>query len=580
MQTKKILLLSLLLWGMLFWTVLASSYSKNGFLLLIDHNYHNTNVIKITSDIAITITSNNQFETYNFPGSGTADDPYRIENLNINASNKVLIEINNSNVHFIISGCTLNGISTTKTGIALNNVAFGTIENNTINTHQEDGIIGVNISACTFRNNQVYNNNRFGIFLLNSSNCRIDSNFIHDSQLNGVHIKDCQNITLNDNEIYNQRYGIYTPSGLVLESSSEVQIENNSFHDNYQGINFINSAEKNQITNNVIRNNLKYGVRLEYSSENTILSNTIKENREYGIKITQGSRDNRIQLNEMTGNNDGGRQASDDGNNNEFRGNYWSDGDNNDTNEDLIADNPYLIAGTATNSDPYPLVNLSQEALDNLERKLYPPNNQLIPIIILIGLGGGTGVGYVNYSYKKKKRIKMINDGENEPINENITVDLLNRLKPLYHKLIVGLDYIQAYFFPQPVTVPLLTAAEPTTLAEYFPTGIKEDLQAGMKWRTIQTLIEIAYQDPSDTNPKKLADSLQLPLPTVSREIKKLKDLEYIEAFVSAQVMRDGRYRSYTITQKGYELLYTLKETLKLTITRLKEQDEVNYANN
>jgi DNA-binding MarR family transcriptional regulator len=128
--------------------------------------------------------------------------------------------------------------------------------------------------------------------------------------------------------------------------------------------------------------------------------------------------------------------------------------------------------------------------------------------------------------------------------------------------------------------VPLLQAPESTKLIECFSTGIKKDLQSGMKWRTILTLIEIAYQDPSDTNPRKIAENLDLPFPKVSREIKKLQELEYIEVFVSAQVMRDGRYRNFTITQKGYELLFTLKETLKVTITRLKEQNEANYAVN
>ena len=97
------------------------------------------------------------------------------------------------------------------------------------------------------------------------------------------------------------------------------------------------------------------------------------------------------------------------------------------------------------------------------------------------------------------------------------------------------------------------------------------------KWRTILILIEIAYQDLSETNPKKLAKSLNIQASTLSKEIMKLKDLHYIESFVSAQVLHDGRYRNYIITQKGFHLLYTLKETLKLTITRLKEKKDSYY---
>ena len=128
----------------------------------------------------------------------------------------------------------------------------------------------------------------------------------------------------------------------------------------------------------------------------------------------------------------------------------------------------------------------------------------------------------------------------------------LEYVKSLYNKLVVGLDYIKKYFLPQPVTITLLPASDSATLVEFFPSNIKEDFQSGLKWRTIQTLIEIAYQNPSDTNPKKLAKNLNFPFSSISSEIKKLITLNYIETFISAQVMRDGRYRNYTITHKVY----------------------------
>ncbi len=577
---KNKVVICILVLGMINWTPIFNGKIMSSTIHSFNLNMQDISFKTASLNMPINITSNVHFGMQGYPGSGTVDDPYRIENLNLKITSKVLIAISNTSVHFIISGCILNGSSTVTTGISLTNVKFGQVENNTISMNQEDGITGINVSECLISNNNINFNSRFGILLVDSSDCNVYSNQIHNNQMNGIHFKNSHKIIVSENEIYNHQYGDYSPSGFFLENSSEIQIEQNSINDNYQGINFINSADNNNITNNLINNNIRYGIRLEYASRNIIHNNTISENHDYGIKITIGSSKNSVRVNDITGNNEGGRQARDDGIDNMFVGNYWADWSNIDTNEDLIADDPYPIDGITMNFDPYPLVNLSNQARKNLEKKLEAHDNFLFPILILVILGGGIGIGYVGYNSRvqKKNQRKETSDEREEPITEDLTSDLLNRLKPIYHKLIVGLEYIQAYFFPQPVTVPLLTVAKPTTLLEYFPMDFKEDLQGGMKWRTILTLIEIAYQDPSDTNPKKLATSLGLPLSTVSGEIKKLKMLNYIEAFVSAQVMRDGRYRNYTITQKGYELLYTLKETLGMAITRLKEQNEINFA--
>lgn len=153
----------------------------------------------------------------------------------------------------------------------------------------------------------------------------------------------------------------------------------------------------------------------------------------------------------------------------------------------------------------------------------------------------------------------------------------IERIRPIYDKLVVGIENLQTRVLPQSVAVPLLESTESISMVEFFPSDVRNDLQSGMKWRTILTLIEIAYQDPSDTNPAKLAQSLDITASTLSKEIKELKELDYIESYVSPQVLRDGRYRNYTITQKGFNLPYTLKEILKVTITRLKEKEGTYY---
>ncbi|MHA1947938.1 MAG: hypothetical protein ACW97W_17720, partial [Candidatus Hodarchaeales archaeon] len=81
---------------------------------------------------------------------------------------------------------------------------------------------------------------------------------------------------------------------------------------------------------------------------------------------------------------------------------------------------------------------------------------------------------------------------------------------------------------------------------------------------------EIAYQNPSDTNPAKIAKSLNIPPSTLSKEIKKLKELDYLQTHISTQVVQDARYRNFQITSKGFHFLSLLNTALKVTLNRVK----------
>ncbi|MFX0205361.1 MAG: hypothetical protein ACFFDT_05200, partial [Candidatus Hodarchaeota archaeon] len=135
------------------------------------------------------------------------------------------------------------------------------------------------------------------------------------------------------------------------------------------------------------------------------------------------------------------------------------------------------------------------------------------------------------------------------------------------------LDNIKGTYPLELRDVPQLEPTSQISMVKYFPSTFHEDLRSELKGRTVLTLIEIAYQDPSETNPTKLAQSLKIPTPSLTREIKKLIDLQYVEAFVSAQVLQDARYRNFSITSKGFLFLSTLNEALQIAITRLKEKN-------
>ncbi|UCG04121.1 MAG: winged helix-turn-helix transcriptional regulator, partial [Candidatus Heimdallarchaeota archaeon] len=96
---------------------------------------------------------------------------------------------------------------------------------------------------------------------------------------------------------------------------------------------------------------------------------------------------------------------------------------------------------------------------------------------------------------------------------------------------------------------------------------------------TIFTLIEIAYQDPTETNPTKISKSLNIPPSTLSREIKKLITLNYLETYLSDVVMLDTRLKNFRVTEKGVIFLMNLKDALNITIAHLNERNNQQSIN-
>ncbi|MFX1506644.1 MAG: right-handed parallel beta-helix repeat-containing protein [Promethearchaeota archaeon] len=554
MNQFKIVILSILLLGVTSWTISYNIKSTTAFIpnKLIKtpttFSLKRTSSQTYTPHSSIVITSNSHFAMQGFLGTGTLEDPYRIEHLNITASNGDLISISDTTVNFCISNNFLNGLTTASSGISLTNVHNAIIEKNTVL------------------------NARFGIFLLNIANCTLLENLVHDNLLNGVHLKEASNTTITNNTIYNHNSGEYPYSSILLDNSSQTSITHNSLFNGHIGINLLHSAHTNLIRNNTVFNNLQHGIRLEYASKNTITHNIVHDNQYYGILLTLGANNNTICYNNFTRNHAGGCQGMDDGAKNVFTYNHWGDWPILDANDDLIIDTPYPLDGTANNSDSYPLVSVEAYLFDNNQGGGL--GNELIPLFVffitLVSVPS-LSLGYLLYKRTVKQQEPSPEPDDSIPFEEVFPSDQIESLKPLYHKLIVGLENIQTTSLPESVTVTLLEPPESVELVEYFPSDIKDDLISGLKGRTILTLIEIAYQDPSETNLVKLAQSLDVPVSTLSKEIKRLNELKYVETFVSAKVLRDARYRNYIITSKGFKFLFILKEALRITISRLKE---------
>jgi DNA-binding MarR family transcriptional regulator len=102
-----------------------------------------------------------------------------------------------------------------------------------------------------------------------------------------------------------------------------------------------------------------------------------------------------------------------------------------------------------------------------------------------------------------------------------------------------------------------------------FPSNIRNDFISGLKGRMILTLIEIALQFPEETNHVSLCKSLCIPPSTLSNQIKKLIELDYLEASNAPRLLYDARYKNFRITLKGISFLQMLKEVLDSSIKRI-----------
>lgn len=120
--------------------------------------------------------------------------------------------------------------------------------------------------------------------------------------------------------------------------------------------------------------------------------------------------------------------------------------------------------------------------------------------------------------------------------------DKVELLQSVRNKVIIGLQNINNYSFPKlPEELIIIRNVSPETIIDYFSSEIKGELQTEIKGKTTFILIEIAYQDPSRTNPSRLSKNLNIPLSSLSREIKKLVSLNYLETYLSNIVLEDTR---------------------------------------
>ncbi|TFG10875.1 hypothetical protein EU534_00465 [Candidatus Heimdallarchaeota archaeon] len=249
--------------------------------------------VNLTDSYPILITSNEVFIILGFPGNGTLEDPYRIENLRVVSSGQLepAIIIGNTTVYFTIQNCE---IISNFIGIRIiDTVATGTVRifNNIISSMNKSG----------------------GGISIGSSQAHIENNTI-TGFTQGIHVNEAEDTTIIGNSIV-QSY--------------------------YQGIN-IRYSSFNTIINNHIRDSNQHRLAIvgETSMYNVIYSNIFANNSNSATYNIDGV---------ITGETDS--QGYDGGANNEWYnsathiGNKW---------DDYTGEGSYSIDGSADSVDLYP----------------------------------------------------------------------------------------------------------------------------------------------------------------------------------------------------------------------------------
>jgi parallel beta-helix repeat protein len=206
---------------------------------------------------------------------------------------------------------------------------------------------GCRISNCSLSNTTWMG----GIFARNSKNITITSNSASNAQ---VHLSNCSQVVFEDNEVTSQ-----FADGLCIQKCDNVTIRGNLIHNCVTSGTMLSGGENITVTDNIF---LANGRGISASGGNvTVTGNTLRDNG-CGIMASMGSATDRLEvfLNDFINNTDSadcGAYLNAISFSNEAlgRGNYWSEYDGLDEDDNGIGDTPFVIQSSV--QDHYPLMN-------------------------------------------------------------------------------------------------------------------------------------------------------------------------------------------------------------------------------
>ncbi len=171
-----------------------------------------------------------------WPGKGTAEEPFIIEGLSIN-SNTECIVVNETTVNFVIRDCLLN---TSTTAVRFTNVSNGQLEDCRVLADQI-GIQFQNTTDCLVSGCDVISKDS-GIILIDCMHCTIDNNRVFRCSYGLV--------------IYAGQFNVITRNALFRNTVLAIQLYMSDASNNTLFMNSIGWNRRNSITNDVIDNGI------------------------------------------------------------------------------------------------------------------------------------------------------------------------------------------------------------------------------------------------------------------------------------------------------------------------------------
>lgn len=224
------------------------------------------------------------------------------------------------------------------------------------------GVYTFRSSNCNISYN-IFSNLSYGIWLSGSANNVIAGNNILQAKHVGIIISDSDKITLSNNNV------TYNEFGIALIGSSNGILEGNDVSSSSKDGIYFFSSNDNIIQSNTIFSCNESGIWLSESANNLIAGNNVSLNNPDGIHMANSSGNtilhnnminNAVQLNSFNSTN-----SLDDS----IEGNYWSDYNGIDEDQDGIGNEPYLV--DANNRDKHPLMGTFSEFTTTREEQIY-----------------------------------------------------------------------------------------------------------------------------------------------------------------------------------------------------------------
>ncbi len=284
-----------------------------------------------------------------FPGSGTIQDPYLIENYNITSNSPFGIYISSTTKHSLIRNCY---VDVELTGISIDDIFEGSvrIENNIITNSEEYAGKGISIYFATevvIKNNIIDNHESYGLVLAGIDASYIVGNSFSNNGETGMITAYVSNIGIFENECNeNEKGGM-----CVFETELAIIKKNECSRNGEEGIH-LEETEGTVILNNTIEENGIWGMRMIGVEGSLLNFNLFKDNWKRGLFLDENCRNNWIYQNDFINSSRTGQtQGRDEGEGNQWydaymkTGNFWDD----------LEELEYSLDGASSSIDLYPL---------------------------------------------------------------------------------------------------------------------------------------------------------------------------------------------------------------------------------